>query len=729
MNSTQEIYDKLRECFISSGSNCTDKAKRFRSIYEEFARRENVDFDASNIGLGERLSQIFHVRGADYKVTEKSKTLLWKLNDVVHKDSNVTPEELTEYYQALLVIVRAITHVEPDEKSLVLSGLQTEWYTMGLNAEQKSAVIDDARVINVNAGPGTGKTHLLVHKMLYYLKDNPRRHLVALTFTNTAAAQLKERFIEILEKAGKRAEEYTNCRTATIHSYCYQCLAEYYKSVGRVFNYEILDESDLDSVAEDIAASIGQFDAKSRIVEILANGGMGELAEIVEEYKRRNNFIRVEDILRLFEEESQNEAFLHWLGQRIDCLLIDESQDLSKSIYRVIGIFLSVNPNMRLFFVGDPRQNIFGFNGGSYRHLQTFVRGKKVSEHTLTLTYRCPQAVINKVNPLTFSDCENPQLVLINTSLTGVCNIIPCATRKAEAKSVAEIVKKLKDFSQTCVMATGLWYLEDTARVLNEYHIPFVVKGGRRFLSRSIKIVNYCLRVAATYDKHSIQRLTSYVYGFKESPLHAALKHYYEEGKGLAQNVLQDVLVKVKVLLAEGNCLTDNDMALVEQYVELASEYNTIPDLLFACSSGKNDKFSPFYERDFKVECITPTADGAAPLVLTTIHAAKGLEWNNVILAGVADRVLPSWRCYEQGITMAESEIRLDEEKKKYYVAVTRCKQNLFLTYSMTSENQWGKIFQCVKSPFIVDGVNFVTKDSQRPRSFRDWVYERYGQE
>ena len=720
MNSTQVIYDKLRECFISSGSNCTDKAKRFRSIYEDFARQENVDFDSPNIGLGERLAQIFHVRGADYQVTEKSKNLLWKLNDVVHNDSNVTPEELTEYYQALLDIVRAITHVEPDEKSLILSGLQKEWYTMGLNAEQKAAVIDDAQVINVNAGPGTGKTHLLVHKMLYYLKGNPKRNLVALTFTNTAAAQLKERFIEVLEKAGKRAEEYTNCRTATIHSYCYQCLAEYYKSVGRVFNYEILDESDLDSVAEEIAAFIGRFDAKNRIVDILSNGGTGELAEKVEEYKRINNFIRVEDILRLFEEESQNETYLHWLEQRIDCLLIDESQDLTKAIYRVVEIFAKVNPNMCLFFVGDPRQNIFGFNGGSYRHLKEFVRGKNASEHTLTLTYRCPQAVINKVNPLTFSDCENPQLVLINTSLTGVCNIIPCATRKAEAKSVADIVKKLIDFSQICVMATGLWYLEDTARVLNEYHIPFVVKGGRRFLSRPIKIVNYCLRVAATYDEHSIQRLTHCVNGFKESPLHDALKHYYEEGQGLGQVVLPDVLAKVKELLAEGHCLSESEMALVEQYSEVASDFNSIPDLLFACSSGKNDKFSPFYERDFKVECTTPTADGVAPLILTTIHAAKGLEWNNVVLAGVADRVLPSWRCYEQGITMAETENRLNEEKKKFYVAVTRCKQNLFLTYSMTSENQWGRIFQCVKSPFIVEGDTFATKESQRPKIFRD---------
>lgn len=705
MRSTKEIYDRLRDCYTSSQSTNTDKAKRFRSIYEDFARMENVDFDAPNITLGERLSQIFQVRNLSYKTTEISKKLLWKLNDAVHKDTFVGDEELQEYYQALLSIIRLVTNEEPDERSLILSGIQKEWYVEGLNPEQKAAVIDDSQIIVVNAGPGTGKTHLLVHKMLYYLKDNPQRNLVALSFTNAAASQLRTRFINVLTSVGKQAEEYSGSRTATIHSYCYQCLADYYNSLGKSFNYVILDSSDIPAVAEDIALSCGRMEAKNMIIDILENGGKGELAQYVEKYKRQHNFIRVEDILYLFIEEYEYEEFQNWLSGRMDCLLIDESQDLTATIYKIVRIFIEVNPQLNLFFVGDPRQNIFSFNGGSYRNLTTFLKDKNASEHTLTITYRCPQAIINLVNPLEFSDCANPQLVLADKALMGNYVELPCPTRYSEATSIVEIVKSINDLTNTCVMASGLWYLEETAKQLNEANIPFEIRGGKRFLAHPIKMINYCLRFATNNDEYSPSQLRHYIRNFYDSNLFKSLQKYYQEKSALQNTSLLELIDEISVILDEERFIEVEQMKLVKRYFEIATEFKTVNDLLFACSSGKNDKFSEFYERDFNVLCTCDNLEETRSLVLTTIHAAKGLEWDNVILAGAADRILPSYKCYDSSLSIEQSQERLNEEKKKYYVAVTRSKKNLFISYSTTSQNQWGRVFQCVKSPFICNAT------------------------
>ena len=364
----KDTYNNLRECFISNDSNYTDKAWRFRRIFEGFAKRMTPSL---NTTLDLRLKKIFRENRISCDNINKSDDLRQTLNKIIHNEQIEisSPEELRKYYKDLLEILSSITQEKPDEKSLILSGIQKEWYIEGLNTEQVSAVIDDAQVIDVNAGPGTGKTHLLVHKMLYYLKDNSERSIVALTFTNTAADQLLERFIEVKNKSNNPSEVYPNCRTATIHSYCFHCLTEYYKTVGKSFEYEIVEESDYPSIAEEIAIVYNCINEKNKIISILKNEGYytdnTELVNKVKKYKQKHHFIQVDEILYLFKEESEkNEIFKKWLEQRIDCLLIDESQDLSKSIYNVIRIFTDVNPNMFLFFVGDPRQNIFRFNGG-----------------------------------------------------------------------------------------------------------------------------------------------------------------------------------------------------------------------------------------------------------------------------------------------------------------------------------------------------------------------------
>lgn len=208
MDNVKETYSKLRDCYTSAQSTNADKAKRFRSIYEDFANNQGA-LGGRNVSFGDRLSRLFHWKKASKEAEDRSKRLLDHLNMVVHSDCAVSSEQLQDDYKELVLTIQELTEEEPDERTKIMCGMEQAWYAAGLNPEQKAAVVDDAQVINVNAGPGTGKTHLLVHKMLYYLCDDPARAVVALSFTNAAASQLIEKFSEAQRKAGKASVGYT----------------------------------------------------------------------------------------------------------------------------------------------------------------------------------------------------------------------------------------------------------------------------------------------------------------------------------------------------------------------------------------------------------------------------------------------------------------------------------------------------------------------------------------
>ncbi|MBR3454792.1 MAG: ATP-dependent helicase [Bacteroidaceae bacterium] len=700
MNNAEELYNRLKECYLSSQSTNTDKAKRFRSIYEEFAEKECAQA-GNNISLGIRLAVLFNQKNASESLSEKSKNLVIELNTVVHTDKSVSNEQLQKYYKELVLIIQELSNVTPDEKTKTLCGIQKTWYAEGLNTEQRNAVLDDADVINVNAGPGTGKTHLLVHKMLYYLQDDPNKAVVALSFTNAAATELQKKFYKIQAEIDRPDITYQNCLISTIHSFCFTLLSSYYEESNIPFDFEILDESDIPAVAEEIALQCGLTTEKDKIEAILTKGGVGPLAEMVEDYKKKHRFIRVDEILDIFINGCKSDCFKRWLVGKVDCLLVDESQDLTIKIYHVISLLSSINPSTKMFFVGDPRQNIFGFNGGSYKNFRAFIEKRHVSEHTLSITYRCPQAIIDKVNPLQFDDCPNPHLELKDKSLLGLCKIYSAYDRKNEAQQIVNIIQSINNNENTSVICTGLWYLQDTAMLLNQNNIPFVVMGGKRYITKSIKILNYCLRMVSMPESNSEERLSNVFRNFHDSPLRLFLNQKKEELKNKKNIVVHDIVNDLADFLINGEYISNDQSDLYSKYIEKSKEYNAIVDLLFACSIRKNDEFTDFYERDFKVKCDTEITVKNRAVTLTTIHSAKGLEWDNVILAGASENVLPSYRCFEKNISAEEIKSRINEEKKKYYVAVTRSKKNLYITYSLTSKNQYGKIFNYTISQFV----------------------------
>lgn len=402
---------------------------------------------------------------------------MWR-SDVTNRDFGISLSMDNSLYLRLHT-----KNDKPIPQIMQYEGIQLDntgaWFIDGLNQEQKESVLDASKVIIVNAGPGTGKTHLLVHKMLYYLKDNPDRSVVALSFTNAAANQLGEKLFKL--KGQKDPDrEYRNCKTATIHSYCFALLSEYFNKIGSSFNYEIVDESDIPDLSDDIIKQYGipdyEYDFITDILEdIIANGKRSfrvtpEEATLVKkilQYKKEHHIIAVDEILDLFikivtreksDEHIPESGLYRYLNGRIDCLLVDESQDLSAKIYNVLEILLETNPQLNLFLVGDPRQNIFRWNGGSYENLKSFINntGATISEHNLTTTYRCPTEIVRLVNPLSFLDCQNPSLVTTASAPVGNVSIQDAQDKDDEVRVIVNDIKSITDRSDACVLCSGL---------------------------------------------------------------------------------------------------------------------------------------------------------------------------------------------------------------------------------------------------------------------------------
>ena len=700
MTTVRDIYEKLYRCYAQNGRSNIDKAKSFRCIIEDFVRSQGESV-GPYAKLSWSLKKLFARKGSSSSLSEqcRSMQLLDELNQTTHRETPVSDADLRNLYQELARMIEFLTGIAADSKTSSVLAPTTLWYLRGLTQEQTAAVVDSANIIVVNAGPGTGKTHLLVHKMFAYLHASPSSHVVSLSFTNAAADHLRNRFLTLKMSApGADAAAFPNVTTSTIHSYCFGLLNEFHKQFGMPFDYEILDDSDLDAVAREIADQAGNAECFADVyVALQGQETSAEIKALIRKYKEQHKFISVNEILDLFLEISKDSRFGPWVAKRLDCLLVDESQDLSERVYRIISYFMKARPGLKLFFVGDPRQNIFAFNGGAYENLMRFMRSiPSHAEHNLTVTYRCPKAVIDIVNPLRFIDCPNAALVQAEgaSGQQGTRSLDECSSCSEEASLIVDLIKRCGDYTQTAVLCSNLKYLEPTASALNLYGIPFEVHGGQRVLRKPQKFINNCLKYAVKPQNEILRRIKRLV-PQGQSDIEAALAKLADEHR-LKQG--KDVPLKGWIEALAPHWPEEDPT--IQEYANVAAEYSSVAEFLFDSVARKNDEFSVFYEKTFSVDCETECAKGEG-VVLSTIHSAKGLEWNNVIVAGMSDGILPSFRSFLGELSPAQLDKNINDEKKKFYVAVTRSRENLFLTYSNTMVSRYGKNYSCKLSRFV----------------------------
>lgn len=601
-------------------------------------------------------------------------------------------------------------------KNLLAIGPDEDLPEDELNPQQRAAVNCKAKIIYVNAGPGTGKTHLLTSKIIEYIQSSssPQR-IVALSYTNTAANHIGEKF-NLRAEGASITKEYT-FYYGTLHSFCYSLLKAYKSATNESSEDIILDEEELHELAEEISIQENKVYPVKDIEQCLKSGKSAspKLQEIVKAYKTRYKVISVQDILANFIKTlDEDEQFQGWVKTQLTAMAVDEAQDLSKENYIILDKLMALIPNLRLFLVGDPRQNIFEFNGGSYKHLEEFLqRHEPHTTKNLTMTYRCGQKIADFVNGFHFTDCENTQLKSMCDN-AGKISVLQCASEETEANAVAKEIQAIREWNDTAVLCNNLAYMVHLMGRLRTLEIPYKVLGGRKILKVHIRLLKHLLRIIDSDNDYSIRKVAeaakinlhpsqgirmtakemfyeSYI-GIK---LAAIRDEYIRTGSSLYM-LMMNLITQVMRIPEEGSVLADD----YEKILGLSQQYETVSDFLLGFATDK-DSFAEFYQKDY-IESKIPPGDNY--VTLSTIHSAKGLEWKNVFVIGLSEGNFPnSYFC--QGLTKEAQMEFYNGELKKMYVASTRAKEQLFLTYSTTITRK-GYTFSKKPSRFITNTIN-----------------------
>ena len=689
----QEYYEELKFYYKKLDSDWTDKAKSMRTIAHRFYS-EITETDTTY-----HLALVEFYKGTHQKIVSGlAFQLKDKLNTIVHENLPIDKECYIGLYNAIVRLIFLATGIMPDEATQEFIGFKQEDLWESLNDEQKDIVLCDDKIIYVNAGPGTGKTRLLVHKLLRYIQiSTSKEKIVALSYTNTAAGELGDRFRETIFKV--KLEKGYDFYNGTIHSFCYRMIKSFYASKGDEFSDIIIDDEDIRNLAEEIHVQLEEKYTVNEIAECLKSRLRSKkpgLTEILTEIKQRYSIISIEDILHKFLEECMKDDFREWISDKLTTLVIDEAQDLTKLNYDIFAQLKKIIPELKLFLVGDPRQNIFNFNGGSYEHLNAFL--KAYPTHTkkpLTKTYRCPENITNYLNTFKFHDCDNQKLKSMCEE-PGQVLVSPCQSNETEAFRVIEKIKEIGDLKNTAVLCNSMLYLRDFIALLGECEMPYKVFGGKKYLREHVKLFNHIMRVLDSDNEYSIRVLDrEFALNLKGYSGKNIRERFYASNFGRRLKEIKEESVRLEqdfhtitcTIIDEVLALKSDTAEMIEDYrllMELSNHYPSISDYLLSFAIDR-DTFSCFYSKDY-VECQVPVKSDY--LTVSTIHSAKGLEWNNVFILGLSEGCFPNPR--HAGDTKEKQDKFYSDEGKKMYVAASRAKCNLFLSYSAMTP--WGTL-------------------------------------
>ena len=695
----------LKFFYLKPDSDWTDKAKSIRTIAHDFYKEVSRTYGS----YAEALKEFYKWSNYD-NVSRAAFCLKDQLNDIVHQNKRIDKETFVVYYSMLVRLIYLATEVLPDMATMEFIGCKTTDELSGLNDEQKDAVLCNAQIIYVSAGPGTGKTHLLINKLLHYINSSTATEsIVALSYTNTAANELGEKFRRATFETGTtKPYEFFN---GTLHAFCFKMMKSYHTARGKEFNYIIIDDTDIADLADEFRIQFENRYTKEEIQDCLRSKlrtKKPELRELVAGLKAKYNIISIDDILTNFIDQLNDPEFRQWFKGQVSVLVVDEAQDLTELNYRIFDMLLDVNPSMKMFLVGDSRQNIFGFNGGSYEYLDTFLqRHSDYTRKNLTGTYRCPQSVCDYVNTFRFLDCENAPLRSVGGT-TGRVTVVPAGTAEGEAQSVLEIIQRINDINNTVVICQNLKYLASFIDRLGSAGVPYKVFGGQKLVKKHIKIFNHLLRIIDGDNVYSINAITrTYLIQADRMPGKNAVERFYNTSEGrvlkdLKEDIARRARIKEEVSLrALASTLVDRyfhnygDEDVRADFValeEMMDQFNSIGEYLLSFAIDRNT-FSRFIEKNY-VESKVPVTDQF--LTLSTIHSAKGLEWKNVIIMGLSEGNFPNMWFAKDKDDHGKAAF-LNDLLKAMFVAATRAKGDLYLTYS--KNNPWG--FAQMPSRFI----------------------------
>ena len=623
-----------------------------------------------------------------------------------------------------------------------------------LNERQKEAVLATEGPVLVLAGAGSGKTTVLVNRIAYMISEKHIRpwNILAITFTNKAAREMKDRIERLLGDTAK------DMWIGTFHSVCVRILRSCIDLLGYRRDFVIYDTADTKTVMKECLREL-DIDEKSfpvrNVLSIISNAKndlmdaatfenvyksdyrMSIIAKIYYRYQtklRKNNAVDFDDIiLNTVKILSENPDVLSKYQDKFQYILVDEYQDTNNSQYLLINLLAQANRN--LCVVGDDDQSIYKFRGANIGNILNFEDDySDVQKITLDQNYRSTQNILDAANSVISNNKGRMGKSLWTSNGDGNRVYVYTGTNEYdEARYIARQIKKHFDEQGSFSDCAILYRTNAQSRVIEEMlmreSVPYKVLSGLRFYDRKeIKdIIAYLRVVYNPNDDVSLARIINEpkrkignatlekarnIAREKETSLYDVISHAddYPEFKTAIKKLLSfseiiQSLIKLKdtVTIEEltGRILNDTGYMpalIMEDTTESKTRIENLGEFIsviteFEKNEETGNTLGEFLENISLVSDIDGYDENEDSAVLMTIHSAKGLEFPIVFLSGLEEGLFP-------GMRSMESDDDIEEERRLCYVAITRAKEQLYITKTI-SRTIHGKTMPTTASRFF----------------------------
>lgn len=605
-----------------------------------------------------------------------------------------------------------------------------------LNREQLLAVTHEGKPLLVLAGAGSGKTRVLTHRTSWLIQEkgvDPRK-IVLLTFTNKAASEMSSRVRELLGLAEGSHLGFAG----TFHGFCVRLLRMYGEKIGIKKGFVIYDTADQRQVMKKALTNLDQENTAKKIRMYLA---------VVSKYK--NSLIGIKDAGYLAHESYQKTTVSVWgeyqrllnkfnaldfddlltksvkllkvkeirdkVHRRFDWILIDEYQDTNKAQFELTRLLIK-DPS-KLTVVGDASQAIYSFRGADFRNLKLL---KKYFQDLKTVelieNYRSSQNILDAAHEVIGNNTSHPVLKL-TTRETGGDKILMFEGQdgRSEARFVVDNCMRAIEKEENVAV---LYRTNAQSRILEEElikaGIAYRLIGGVRFYERAeIKdLLAYLKVVVNKEDGVSWDRIEK-LGKRKKARFEMWLDEFKDE---ISTSELIERILKVTGYLERYDKKSEEDLGRLENINELMAVISEFP------------KVEAFLENVALIQA-EDIADRLQPkevqVNLMTIHSAKGLEFDNVFVVGLEEGLLPHSR------SLLEKD-SLEEERRLLYVAITRAKQRLFLSfatlrflYGSRNNQSPSRFLSEIPERLICKEVSTPSKKVLGRRVIKDWEVEK----
>ena len=656
-----------------------------------------------------------------------------------------------------------------------------------LNEKQYDAVINTEGPCLIIAGAGSGKTKVLTYKIAYLIdeKDVKPWDILAITFTNKAANDMKERVTNLV---GDIADDMW---IGTFHSICVRILRKFIDRIGFKTSFVIFDTSDQKTMVKQIikAQNLDDkiFSDKSVLYEISnAKNEMLEPAEYAIKYKgdfrreqiaeiykiyqkrlKENNAIDFDDIINFtIKILMENGDILDYYTSKFKYVLVDEYQDTNKAQFTLITLLASKYGNITV--VGDNDQGIYSFRGADISNILNFEKdfpGTRIIK--LEQNYRCTQNILNAANSVIKNNETKYEKSLWTQNEEGTLpKVYRGSDEYDEANFVVEQINHLRreeyykysDFAILYRMNTQSRAMED---ILRRENIPYKIVGGLKFYERKeIKdIIAYLRLIQNNSDNLSLTRIINEpkrgvgktsldkiaeISNTEGTSMFEVIKNADKYGLGRVYANTREFIETIENLAIKKDDMKISDLVTktlqdtgytkaleLENTVEAENRIENLDEFLtvaieFEEQSAENN-LSSFLEGITLSSDIDNLEETDESVTLMTLHSAKGLEFPVVFLVGMEEGIFPGYKSINE-----PSE--LEEERRLCYVGITRAKERLLLTcarqrtiFGSTSCNSVSRFLKEIPSNML-DGADEAFEDSPNSR-FSDenysWNYGR----